>query len=103
MEAADIGVHAQTVESGTQELGRVGVILEQLGIGAEADEKREILLAQYGAKELIGGVLFDLDEVHLAGADIDQQADGEREIGLAIEVLDGLFFAILEDLEVVFL
>ena len=57
-------------------LRRIGVVLQQVRIGAEADQECEILAAHNLAEELGGGVFFDLDQVALAGADVDQQADG---------------------------
>ena len=91
----------QPVQPGAQQLRRVGVVLQQLGVLAKADQKRQILLTQYASEKLIGRVLLDLDQVHLAGADVDEQPDGERQIGLAIEILDLLLLAVFEDVEVV--
>ena len=90
----------QAIETGAQQTGRTGVVLQQLSIFAEADQERQILLAQYGAEELRRGVLFDIDQVHLTGADIDEQADGEGQIGFVIEILDLLLLAVFEDCEI---
>jgi hypothetical protein len=51
-------------------------------------------------KKLRCGAALDIDQVALAAAHIDQQADRQREIGLAREVLDFLLFAVLEDGEI---
>jgi hypothetical protein len=49
----------------------------------------------------MGGALLDIQQVSLAGADVDQQADGQRQIGFAREVFDGLRLAVFEDREIV--
>ena len=43
-----------------------------------------------------------VEDAHLAAAGIDQDAEGQRQIGFGLEILDGLRLAIFEDFEVVF-
>ena len=100
-DTADARIHLQPVQARAQQIGRVGVILQQLGILAKADQERQILFAQHGPEKLIGRILFDVDQVHLAGAHVDQQANGERKVRLAIEILDLLFLAVLKNFEVI--
>ena len=47
--------------------------------------------------------MFGVDQPLLASADVHQQADGQRQIGFAGEVLDLLLLAVFEQVEVAFL
>ena len=51
-------------------------------------------------KNCDGGALFGVDQAFLAGAGVHQEAEGERQVGLAGEVFDLLFLAVFVDLEV---
>src|SRR5207302_2025181 len=62
-----------------------------------------VLLAQNLGEKLRRGALFRIDQPFLAGAGIDQQADGQGQVGLAREILDGLFLAVFVYLEVALL
>src|SRR5271170_1472800 len=84
-----------------QQFGGRGVVLQQVRVRAKADQERQILGPDHVAEELIGRVLFNVDQVHLAGADVDQQADGQRKIGLAVEIFDFLLLTIFKDGEIV--
>src|ERR1039457_4931907 len=101
-EAADAGTHAQIVHGVGEQAGGAGVVLQQLGLFAEADEESFVLLLQDLGEELGGGAALDLDQVALAARNVDQEADGEGEIGFAREILDGLRLAVFEDGEILF-
>ena len=51
LQPADVRVHLQAVEARAKQPRRTGVVLQQLGVGAEADQERQILLAQYLPEE----------------------------------------------------
>ncbi len=100
-EPAHAGTHLQPIQAGAQELGRVGVILQQLGVFAEADQKRQVLLAQYRSEELISCVLLDFDQVlWLALTSMSNPMVSGRSVS-RLKELDLLFLAVLENLEVV--
>src|SRR5580693_6951546 len=75
--------------------------MQHIRILAKADQERQSLEPDHVAEELIGRVFFDIDQVHLAGADVNQQADGQGKIGLAVEVFDFLLLSIFKDGEIV--
>jgi hypothetical protein len=101
--AADAGTDAQLIEPLTQQPRGAGVVLQQFGFFAEADEEGFVLLTQDLGEELGGGIALDIDQVPLAAADVHQEADGEREVGFPGEILDDLGFALFEDGEIVLL
>ena len=70
--------------------GRVGEILQQVGFDIEADDKRQVLGAQNLAQEIGADFLLHLQNPLLAAAGIDQNAQGQRQIGFGGEILDGL-------------
>jgi hypothetical protein len=45
---------------------------------------------------------FHIQHAHLAAAGIDQNAEGQRQIGFRLEILDGLRLAIFGNVEVFF-
>ncbi|MEZ5391980.1 MAG: hypothetical protein R2724_03685 [Bryobacterales bacterium] len=76
--------------------------MEQLDVDVEAHQEGQVLVdTQNFVEEGVAGRTLDLDHALLADAGIDEQADGERQIGLPAEILDLLRLAVLEDLEVV--
>ncbi len=81
--------------------GRRSEILQQVDAFAEGNQQRLILGPNHVVEELRGGRLLDVDQTLLAGADVDQQAERQRQIVFPRELLDGLLFAVLENLEVV--
>ena len=77
--------------------------MQQFGFFAEADEEGFVLLTQDLGEELGGGIALDIDQVPLAAADVDQQADGEREVGFLGEILDGLGLTLFQNGEILLL
>src|SRR5260370_34235219 len=59
MQTSNVGVHMQSLETRSQKLGGIGVVLQQLGIRSEADQKRQVLFPQDRAEKWIGRVVFD--------------------------------------------
>src|SRR5947208_13578297 len=102
MQAANIRIHLQSVEPPPQQRRRIGVVLQELRIRTEADQKSQILLSQHRAEELVRGVSFDIDQISLTRADIDQKPDRQRQVRLPVEILDVLLLAFLENREIVF-
>ena len=78
MEPLHAGAGPQLAQPLGQQPRAVGVILQQLGLFAEADQEGFVLLAQHLGEELRRGAAFDLDQVALAAAHIHQQADRQR-------------------------
>lgn len=64
------------------------------------DERLILALAQYLLQKCIGGIALGSEDMFLALARIDQNADFEREIGFAREVANGLRDAVIEKLEI---
>ena len=102
MQAAHRDAQPQLVQPLLQQAHGVGQILQQFGFGAELDEERLVLRANHLRKKLGSRALFGVDQPLLAGAGVDQQAEGQRQVGFAREVLDLLFLAVFVNLEVVF-
>src|SRR5437868_39566 len=100
MQPTSGSVQPQLLQPVFQKLGGIGRILEQLGILAEANQKRQVLGTQNRAEELARGPVFGVDQPFLAPADVHQQANGKREVRFAREVLDLLLFPVFEQVEV---
>src|SRR6185369_12577765 len=85
------------------EAGAAGIVLEQFALFAEADQEGDVLLTEDLAEELVGGAALDIDQVLLAAADVDKEADGQGQVGFSGEILDGLRLAVFKNGEVVLL
>src|ERR1019366_4383602 len=101
MYAGESGVELEPVETALQQAGGVGEVLQQLRVRAKTDEERLVPLLDHLAEELACRAPFNVDEISLAGADVHQHSDGQGKIRLFRKILDGLQFAVLENLEVV--
>src|ERR1039458_7425791 len=81
---------------------RTGEILQQVDINVKADDEGLVLGAQSALEERASDRLFHVEDALLAAAGVDENAEGQREIGFGLEVFDGLGLAVLEQGEVVF-
>ena len=70
MQTAHGNAEVQLVQSIQQELGRAGVVLQQFGFGAEADQERLVLGTKHPREELVRRVALRFDQAFLAGADV---------------------------------
>jgi len=69
----------------------------------EVDEEGFVLVfAQDAIEERAAGGAFLIEDAALAEAGVDEEAEGEREIGVFCEIGDGLGLAVLLEGEVVF-
>ena len=80
-----------------------GEVLEKLDFVVEMDEEGFVFVfAQDAMEERAAGGAFLIEDTALAKASVDQEAEGEREVGLFCEIGDGLGLAVLVESEVVF-
>ena len=75
---------------------------EKFRIRAEADQECHVLLPENARKERRSRPAFDFDQIALAARDVDEEANGQRQIRLAGEVFDGLRSAVFRQTEVSF-
>src|SRR4029077_9661340 len=84
-------------------LTRGGEVLEEFDFVVEMDEEGFVLVfAQDAIEEGAAGGAFLVEEAALAEAGVDEEAEGEREIGLFGEIGDGLGLGVLFESEIVF-
>ena len=87
------------LESSLKQWAGRGDVLQKLRLRGKLHDEGLVLrrgehLVEEGAA---GGALF-VDDVALGEAGVDEQAEGQREVGVLVEVADGLGFAVdLED------
>jgi hypothetical protein len=80
-----------------------GEVLKEFDFAIEMDEESLIFIfAQDAIEERVAGGAFLIEDAALAEAGINEEAEGEREVGLLGEVGDGLGLAVLFESEVVF-
>jgi hypothetical protein len=78
-------------------------VLEEFDFVIEVDEEGLVFVfAQDAIEERAAGGAFLIEDTALAKAGIDEEAEGEREIGLFGEIGDGLGLGVLFEGEVVF-
>ena len=77
-------------------------ILDQFGVQIEVDDERQVFLLQNFGQKRRAGFLFHRQHPRLAAAGVDQDPEGQRQIGIRVEILDGLRLAIFQNLEVFF-
>jgi len=77
----------QFVDAGGKQLDVVGEILRHLALGVEADDEGFV---EVGADRVLqkadGGVLLEIETAVNRAADVDEQAEMQREIGFAAEI-----------------
>ncbi len=79
----------------------VGVVGEQIDVDVEGDQEGLVLGGEDVFEELGAGVLLHGEDVLLAAAGVEQNADGEGQVLFLGEVLGLLRLLVLEDLAVV--
>ena len=89
------------VDGALELAGAVGVVGEEVDVDVEGDEEGLVLGGEDVFEELGAGLLLEGEDVHLAAGGVEQDADGEGEVLLLGEVLDGLRALVLEDAAVV--
>src|SRR5579884_4059169 len=80
----------------------IGEVLEQVDINVKADDKGEIFIPENLTEEIPAHLFFHIEHAGLAAAGVNQNTEGKGKVRLRRKVLDGLRFAILEDLKVIF-
>ena len=87
----------ELLEAGLEPGLGAGDVLQEVGLAGELDDEGLVAAGDGVVEEgEAGGALF-VNRVALAEADIDQKTEGEGEIGVEIEIADGLGFTV--DLE----
>ena len=80
-----------------------GEVLEKFDFVIEMDEEGFVFVfAQDAIEERAAGGALLVEDAALAEAGVDEEAEGEREVGLFGEIGDGLGLAVLVESEVVF-
>ena len=78
-------------------------VLEEFDLVVEMDEEGFVFVfAQDAIEERAAGGALLIEDAALAEAGVDEEPDGEREVGLFGEIGDGLGLAVLVESEVVF-
>ena len=91
------------INGGLEFLARGGEILEEFDFVVEVNDKGLVfVLAEDAIEERAAGGAFLVEEAELAEAGVDEEAEGEREVGLFGEIGDGLGLGVLFEGEVVF-
>jgi len=78
-------------------VGVVGVVGQQVYVDVEGDEEGFVFGGEDVAEEGGAGFLLKGKDVLLAAAGIEQNADGERQVFLLREVLEGLELAVFKE------
>ena len=68
----------------------VGEVLQQIDVHVEGEQEGLVLLPQHLLKKLAAGLLLERQHALLAAGGVEQNAEGERQVGLGDEVLEGL-------------
>jgi hypothetical protein len=83
---------------GAGEFGEaVGVVGEEVDVDVEGDEEGDVFRGEDVFEEARGGLLLEEEDALLAAAGVEEEADGEREVFLLGEGLDGLGLMVVED------
>jgi len=91
------------IDGGLEFLARGGEVLEEFDFVIEVDEEGFVFVfAEDMVEEGMAGGAFLVENAALAEAGVDEEAEGEREIGLFGEIGDGLGLGVLIEGEVVF-
>jgi hypothetical protein len=91
------------VDSREEFFARRGEVLEEFDFVIEMDEEGFVfVLAQDAIEERAAGGALLIEDATLAKAGVDEEAEGEREIGFLGEIGDGLGLGVLLEGEVVF-
>jgi hypothetical protein len=91
------------IDGGKEFLAGRGEVLEKFDFVIEVDEEGFVFVfAQDAIEERAAGCAFLVEDAALAEAGIDEEAEGEREIGLFGEIGDGLGLGVLFEGEVIF-
>jgi len=91
------------IDGGLEFLARGGEVLEEFDLVIEVDEEGFVFIFAEDAVEegAAGGALL-IEDAALAEAGVDEEAEGERELGVFGEIGDGLGLGVLLEGEVVF-
>ena len=98
---AGAGVNGGLVHGAFELTGAVGVVGEEIDVDVEGDKEGLVLGGEDVLEEFGAGLLLERQDVDLAAAGVEQDADGEGEILLLGEVLGLLKFLVLVDVAVV--
>ena len=99
--AASTCIDLGAVQRLLQAVNGAGEVLQKIDVHIEADYEGFVLFTQDFAEEVAADFLFHIEHARLAAAGVDQDAEGEREIGFGGEIFDGLGLAVFRHLEVV--
>ena len=96
------GVDLRGVDGAFDFAGAVGVVGEEVDVNVEGDEEGFVFGGEDVFEELGSGLLLEGEDVDLAAAGVEEDADGEGEIFFLGKVLGLLEDLVLEDAAVVF-
>src|ERR1700693_443324 len=99
--ANSAAVHFGVVERMSEPADRAREILQELDVGAEADDESLVFGAQRALEKRTANFLLHIEDAQLAPARIKKNAEGQREIGVGLEILNSLMLAVFEQVEVV--
>ena len=99
--ATGANINFRLVHGVSQRMRVVGVVGKKLHVHIEGDEKGFIFRAQNAAEKCRAGLLLQRQNILLAPAGVEQDAQGQRLIVLGGEVLDLLRRLVFEDSEVI--
>ena len=92
-----------SINGGLEFLSRRGEVLEEFDFVIEVDEEGFVFIfAEDVVEEGAAGGAFLIEDAALAEAGVDEEAEGEGEIGFFGEIGDGLGLGVLFEGEVVF-
>ena len=90
------------VQRGLKPVDVAGVVLQQVDDDVEADDESLIFIGKNLLQEGSADLFLHVQHVFLASAGVDHDTQGEGQVRLCREVLDGLRFAVFVNLEIVF-
>src|SRR6266481_442608 len=94
-------VHFGVVERVPETADRTREILQKLDVGAEADDEGLVFGAQRALEKRTSNFLFHIEDAQLAAARVEQDAEGQRQVGFGPEIFNALGLAVFEQVEVV--
>src|SRR5262249_48394686 len=90
----------QGIHPGPQLVDGTGQVRHQSHVAPHGNENRLVLRPQDLLEKLLHGSFMLLDEPYLTPADIDNEPDRERQVGLAPQILNGASLAVVPQNEI---
>src|ERR1700739_3142026 len=99
--AAGAGVDFRLVHGMRKRVGIICVVGKKLDVDIEGDEKSFIFGTKDAAEEGASGLLLQRENILLAAAGVEKNAERQGLIGFRSEVFDGLRRLVFKDVEVI--